>query len=170
MIQKNFRAVIAVMAASLCASGVLSGAQTTSTTPNANQNTKPNQRARAPVGQIPQEFNPGITALVNAKASLEKAGSKWGGHRVKAIALIDKALKACGQTQTHVTGEMKSGPTDDAAALQTGTTELTNAQNVFKNSTNAWGGRRDQVVSLTGQALQELQLAATKGKGATQPS
>jgi hypothetical protein len=92
---------------------------------------------------------------------LEKAGDKWGGHRVKAIALIDKALKACGQTGTHTAGEMKSGATDDAAAMQEGTTELTSAQTVFKNSKNKWGGRTAQVATLIDQSLQELQAASS---------
>ena len=110
-------------------------------------------------GPMEPEIQAGITALVSAKASLVKAGDKWGGHRVKAIGLIDKALKACGQPQTHVKGEMTSGSTDDAASLQAGTTELTTAQKDFTNSKNTWGGRRDQALALINQALQELQLA-----------
>ena len=186
MIQKNFRAVVVVMASGLCASGVLSHSQATNTTPNQNtvptpiqiawhttpnstQNTTPNMNqqpnpkhpAQAPAGPVPPELKAGIAALVSAKASLVKAGDKWGGHRVKAIGLIDKALKACGQPQTHVKGEMTSGSTDDAASLQAGTTELTTAQKDFTNSKNTWGGRRDQALALINQALQELQLATS---------
>jgi hypothetical protein len=157
MIQKNFRAVVVVMASILCASGVLPHAQ--NGTPSASQQPNPNHPAKAPAGTVPPELQPGIASLVSAKASLEQAGSKWGGHRVKAIGLIDKALKACGQTQTHTAGEMKSGSTDDAAAMQAGTTELTNAQTVFKNSKNKWGGKTAQVLTLINESLQELQLA-----------
>jgi hypothetical protein len=50
--------------------------------------------------------------MLNAKTNLQKAGNKWGGHRIKAIKLIDQALGACGQTQTPTKGEMQSGSTD----------------------------------------------------------
>lgn len=186
MIQKNFRAVVVVMASSLCVFGVASRSQATDATPNqpiaptsmliaarsgtqntqngtpnVNQQPNPKHPAQAPAGTVPPEIQAGITALVSAKASLVKAGDKWGGHRVKAIGLIDKALKACGQPQTHVKGEMTSGSTDDAASMQAGTTELTTAQKDFTNSKNTWGGRRDQALALINQALQELQLATS---------
>jgi len=187
MIQKNFRTVVVIITSGLCAFGAASRANTAidampnqpaapntisiaahsgtqNTTPTANQQPNPKHPAAAPAGTVPPELTPGIASLVSAKASLEKAGDKWGGHRVKAIALIDKALKTCGQTGTHTAGEMKSGSTDDAAALQTGTTELTNAQTVFKNAKNKWGGRTAQVATLIGQALTELQAAGNATK------
>jgi hypothetical protein len=190
MIHKNFRAVIVIIASSLCASAVLSLALTTSTAPNqmivlppmelamrsttqnppngtpsAKQQPKAPQPAQAPAGPVPPLIKTGIAALVSAKASLEKAGDKWGGHRVKAITLIDQALKACGQTQTHTKGEMTSGSTDDTTSMQAATTELTTAQKDFTNSKSTWGGRRDQALPLINQALQELQLAATAASG-----
>ena len=144
-----------------------------STTPNANLPPKPNRHVAAPAGAVPPAIQAGITAMLSAKTSLQQAGDKWGGHRIKAIALIDKALAACGQTQTPGKGEMKSGATDNAAAMQTATTQLTTAQNDFKKAKNAWGGRRDQALPFITQALQELQLAAslkTGPKKATKPS
>jgi hypothetical protein len=186
MIRTNLRAVVVIMASIPCVSGMLSHAQATdampnqlavatsfliaahggtqNTTPSANQQPNPKHPAQAPAGPVPPELAPGVASLVSAKASLEKAGDKWGGHRVKAIALIDKALKACGKTGTHTAGEMKSSTTDDAAALQTGTTELTNAQTVFKNAKNKWGGRTAQVATLIDQALTELQAAGNATK------
>lgn len=124
---------------------------------------RPGQAADGPA---PPQIQAGIAALVSAKASLEKAGDKWGGHRVKAIALIDKALKACGQSQVHAKGEMNSGPTDDMASLQAGNSQLVNAQNDFTNSTDTWGGRKDKALPLISQALQELQAAISTEKSA----
>jgi hypothetical protein len=129
--------------------------------PRQQQQPKPKRPAAAPTGTIPPAIKAGIAAMVNAKANLEKAGDKWGGHRVKAIKLIDQALNACGQTQTPGNGEMKSGPTDETSLMTTATTQLTAAQNDFKNAKNPWGGRRDKALPLITQALQELQLATT---------
>jgi tryptophanyl-tRNA synthetase len=94
-----------------------------------------------------------------------KAGDKWGGHRVKAIKLIDQALDACGQTQTPGNGEMKSGATDETSIMTTATTELTTAQKDFTNAKNPYGECKGKALPLITQALQELQLAATAAKG-----
>ena len=115
-------------------------------------------------------INSGIEAMVSSEASLEKAGNKWGGHKQAAIKLIDQALDACGQTQTSGKGEMKSGATDNTAAVQTAIADLTRAQKNFQNAKNTWGGRRDQALPFITQALQELQLAATAPKGPKKPS
>lgn len=135
------------------------------TTPNAHQQPKPKQPAAAPTGPIPPAINAGIKAMVSAKANLVKAGDKWGGHRVKAIKLIDQALDACGQTQTPGNGEMKSGATDETSLMTTATTQLTNAQKDFTNAKNPYGGCKGKALPLITQALQELQLAATAANG-----
>lgn len=135
------------------------------TTPNANQQPKPKQPRAAPTGAIPPAINAGIKAMVNAKASLVKAGDKWGGHRVKAIKLIDQALDACGQKQTPGNGEMKSTPTDESSLMTTATTQLTAAEKDFTNAKNPYGECKDKALPLITQALQELQLAATAAKG-----
>jgi hypothetical protein len=172
MIPKIFRTSILLAVSGLFVSSAWSHAQTTNTTPSAKQQPNPKPPAQAPTVQVPQEFKAGIASLVSAKASLEKAGDKWGGHSANAITMIDHALKACGQTQTHVTGIRKSGPgdEDDMASMEAGTTELTNAQTVFKNSNNKWGGRRDHALQLIDQALQQLQAAVDfeKSNNATQ--
>jgi hypothetical protein len=109
---------------------------------------------RLPIGQRPIAQNApvqsqgGVTALLSAKSSLEKAGDRWGGHRVKAIHLIDEALRAAGRPQTESHSEMKSGPQDEPAALESGISSLQSAKSSFR------GG---QVVSLIDQALRELQ-------------
>lgn len=179
MTQRISRILILLAASGLAVSGARLRAQanaTPSTPPNSTppaSNTKPNaklqprpkQPAAAPAGAVPPMLQAGITAMLSAKTTLEAAGDKWGGHRIKAIKLIDQALNACGQTQTPGKGEMKSGPTDDTAAMQTATADLTKAQKDFQNAKNTWGGRRDQALPFITQALQELQLAATAQKG-----
>lgn len=167
MIQRISRTLILLAVSGLTFSTVRLQAQQTTTTPNANQQPKPNRPAAAPAGTIPPAFQAGIKAMLNAKANLEKAGDKWGGHRIKAIALIDKALDACGQTQTKGHGEMKSGPTDDMTLIQSAITQLTTAQNDFKNAKNPWGGRRDTALPLITQALNELKLAGASSHGPT---
>lgn len=139
--------------------GVTPNTGNTNNMPNAMRVPRPNQRAQGPAIKIPAEFQPGVAAMVNAKSSLEKAGDKWGGHRVKAIHLIDQALLACGQRHPAAPGEMKSGPTDLTQPLEAGMTQLTNAKNLFSQATDPWGGRRDKAISFMNQALQELQTA-----------
>jgi hypothetical protein len=175
MTQKSFRKMAVVMAAGLSFFAVAIGAQTGTATQstNANQNTTPNANANQPPKTpranvtVPAAFEPGIAALTAAKSALEGAGDKWGGHRVKAIHLIDQALAACGQ-KSAAPGEMKSGNTDVASALQTGITQLTNAQNVFSQATDDWAGRRDKAVNFMNQALQELQAAQASQKSKPQ--
>ena len=179
MIQKTFRTVVVVMASSLCVSGVLSHAQETNTTPStptqnttrsAAQRPRPNQpRAQAPAVQVPPEFNAAIAAMQSAKSSLEKAGDKWGGHRVAAIRLINKSLNACGQKQTPNPAEMKSGQQDEPALMQAGITQLTNAKNDFEKANNDWGGRRAKAISFIDQALKELQTGLASAKTRKKP-
>ena len=181
MIQKNSRTIILSIAC-LGLFGVLAEAQNTSpnsarntpqnTAPNTTQNNlpnpgpnarrgaKPNQRAP---GQVPPGLNGGVAALQSAKSSLEQAGDKWGGHRIKAIFLIDKALTLCGQTKVRTAGEMKSGPQDQPALIQQGIAQLTNAQNVFAKATG--NAQMPKVNALISQALQELQTALTLANG-----
>src|ERR1017187_3481278 len=137
MTQKIFRILILLAVSGLAVSGAQLQAQPTpaapnsspnttpngspnsnppsNTTPNANQQPNPKRPAAAPAGAVPPALQAGITAMLSAKTTLETAGDKWGGHRIKAIALIDKALDACGQTQTPSKGETKSGAKDDPA-------------------------------------------------------
>jgi hypothetical protein len=194
MIQRISRTLILLAVSGLTFSSVRLQAQQTNTTPNSTPNTtqngtpnsntpsnttpnphqqqqpKPKRPAAAPTGPIPPAIKAGNAAMLKAKTSLEKAGDKWGGHRVKAIKLIDQALDACGQTQTPGKGEMKSGTTDETSLMTTATTQLTTAQNDFKNAKNPWGGCRDKALPLITQALQELQLAATAAKVPKKPN
>jgi hypothetical protein len=75
-------------------------------------------------GNIPGPYRAGIAALLNAKSNLERAGDKWGGHRIKAIHLIDMAMQATGHPQAESRGEMNSGPQDEPAAMQNGVASL----------------------------------------------
>jgi hypothetical protein len=127
--------------------------------PSAKQQTNPSRPAAAPTGPIPPAINAGIAALVSSKTSLENSGNKWGGHKDKAIKLIDQALAACGQTPTADSGGTKSNPADGTAAMQAALTQLTTAQKSFTNAKNPWGGRRDQALALINQALTEVQAS-----------
>ncbi len=113
---------------------------------------------------VPAEFKAAIGQLSGAKSSLEKAGDKWGGYRVKAIRSIDQILKEVGDPQVKSHSEMKSGNTDEPAALQSGISQLNAAKSDFQNSGNQWGGRRAKAISLIDQALKDLQLGIEYAK------
>jgi hypothetical protein len=114
----------------------------------------PTQTPRA--NAIPPEFQAGITALQSAQTSLLTAGRKWGGRKIKASNFINQALKACGQL-TIPLKEADVAPAEQSAAMQAALTQLTKAQNVFTNATNAWDGHRDQAINLINQAISEVQ-------------
>lgn len=118
----------------------------------------------APAGPVPPLINAGIQALVSSKASLEIAGSKWGGHKEPAIKLIDQALAACGQTATPDNAAAKANPAGDTAAMEAALAQLTKAQTNFKNAKDAWGGRRDQALPLITQALSDVQAGIAFAK------
>lgn len=155
MIQKTLKLVVLALAVSLGVFCVLTQAQTPK--PKAG-------RQVATAVAVPAEFQPGIAAMLSAKSTLEKAGDKWGGYRVKAIHSIDQALDACGKQQTKGQGEMKSGSTDIEADIQSAMTQLTTAKTTFEKSGNDWDGRRTKVVSLIDQALKDLQSAIDYAK------
>jgi len=135
---------------------------TADTAPSAPQGTTPNAEAnqhsqvrRAGI-TVPAEFQAGLADLQNAQNSLLTAGLKWGGHKAKASGFINQALTACEQP-TIPLREAAVAATEQSAAMQNSFTQLTNAINVFKSSTDTWEGRRDQAVTLMQQALSEIQ-------------
>lgn len=132
--------------------------------PDVNKAPNPSDSTAAPTGSIPPRIQDGITTMLSARASLEKAGNKWGGHRQTAIKLIDQALQACGQTETPDNEEVKSTPADESPAMQAALTQLTNAQADFQNAKNPWDGRRDQALALVKQALSEVQAGIDYAK------
>jgi hypothetical protein len=144
--------VVLVLAAGLSVSSAGSRAQTT--TPKQPEKAK----GAAVQKEVPEEFQAAISEIRSAKGSLEKAGDKWCGHRVKAIGLIDRTFRALGQPTTSSQSEMDSGPKDEPAELQSGITALESAKSEFEKSDNEWGGRRQKAMSLISDALNELQL------------
>lgn len=163
MMHKGFRTAVLVLAlaSGLSVFGALSQAQMA----NPRQVVPPKQAQTNTVQKdVPAEFKDGIAQLRSAKGALEKAGDKWGGHRVKAIHLIDEALQACGQPQTASRTEMRSGPKDEPAEMQSGISQLTGAKSDFERAGNQWGGRKAKAVSLIDEALKELQIGIEYAK------
>jgi hypothetical protein len=156
MTRRNFRLVVLVMGLSVF--GAFSQAQIASPSPRAA--TAPRQVQK----DVPAEFKSGIAQLISAKSVLEKAGDKWGGHRVKAIHLIDEALRTAGHPQARSAGEMKSGPKDEPAELQSGIADLNSAKSDFERAGNQWGGRKAKAISLIDEALRELQTGIEYAK------
>jgi hypothetical protein len=157
--QGSVRRMVVVLAASLGVFGMVSQAQTgaiprQTTTPRQTQSTT----------AVPAEYKSGISALLGAKSALEKAGDKWGGHRVKAIHQIDEALRALGQTPAVSSTEMKSGNTDEPAELQSGISQLNTAKSDLERAGNQWGGRKAKAISYVDEALKELQVGIEYAK------
>jgi len=146
----RFTTVVVALATSLSISSVVCGAQM--------QTAAPRPQRAAVQRDVPAEFEAAISKMQSAKSSLEKAGDKWGGHRVRAIRLIDHALRVVGQPPTPSQTETESGPKDEPAELQDGIAALQSAESDFEQSGNQWGGRREKAMSLINEALKELQL------------
>jgi hypothetical protein len=109
---------------------------------------------------VPGPYRAGIAALLNAKSNLEKAGDKWGGHRIKAIHLIDTAMQATGHPQAESRAEMNSGSVDEPTAMQNGIASLQQARGSFAQA----GGRAGNIIGLINQALSELQIGIEYAK------
>ena len=80
-----------VLAASVGVFGGLSGSIMSSKTSGTPGKPQPGTSQN-----VPAEYQSGISALQGAKSALEKAGDKWGGHRVKAIHQIRRGAASAG--------------------------------------------------------------------------
>lgn len=136
----------------LSISGTVSRAQTAAPKPAAKA------KGEAVLKDVPAEFQAAISQIRSAKSSLEKAGDKWCGHRVKAIALIDQTFRVVGQPSAPSQTEMESGPKDEPAEIENGITALESAKSDFEKSDDEWGGRRATAMFLISQALDQLQF------------
>jgi hypothetical protein len=162
MVQGRVRRMVVVLAAGLGVFGVVSQAQTAAIP---RQAAAPRQTQPTTVQKdVPAEYKSGISSLLGAKSALEKAGDKWGGHRVKAIHEIDEALRALGQTPVVSSTEMKSGNTDEPAELQSGISQLNTAKSDFERAGNQWGGRKAKAISYVDEALKQLQVGIEYAK------
>ena len=144
MTRRRLATAILALSASLGVFTAISQAQKPAPNPTSAQN-------------VPAEYQAGIGQMRIAKAYLEKAGDKWGGYRVKAIASIDQAFSALGVNPESTPNEMQSGNTDEPTMMNQGISSLQNAKADFARAGNNWGGRKEKAVGLINQALQELQ-------------
>jgi hypothetical protein len=161
MKQGSVRRMVAVLAAGLGVFGAVSQAQTGAIP---RQTVTPRQAQTGTVQNVPAEYQSGIAALQGAKSALERAGDKWGGHRVKAIHQIDEALRALGQNPAVSSTEMKSGNTDEPAQMQSGISQLNTAKSDLERAGNQWGGRKAKAISYVDEALKELQVGIEYAK------
>lgn len=159
--QRSVRRMMLVLAASVGVFGVVSQAQTAAVP---RQVGTPRQTQPGTSQNVPAEYQSGISALQGAKSALEKAGDKWGGHRVKAIHQIDEALRALGQNPSVSSSEMKSGNTDEPAQLQSGISQLNTAKSDLERAGNQWGGRKAKAITFIDDALRELQVGIEYAK------
>jgi hypothetical protein len=106
---------------------------------------------------MPAQYQAGIAQLRVAKAYLEKAGDKWGGYRVQAIASIDHAFQALGVSPESTPNEMVSGNTDEPTMMNQGISGLQAAKADLAKPGAAFGGRNQKGIAYINQALQQLQ-------------
>jgi hypothetical protein len=116
-----------------------------------------NKRPTTAQQNVPAEYQAGIAELRIAKGYLEKAGDKWGGYRVRAIATIDRAFKMVGVSPESTPQEMESGNVDEPGMMDSGMSSLQTAKGDFEEAGDDWGGRREKALSLINQALNDLQ-------------
>jgi hypothetical protein len=162
MTQKSLRTIIPLLTLGLALFVALSQAQTTSTKPATTS--KAVTPATAVQKDVPAEFKAAVAQMQSAKSSLEKAGDKWGGHRISAIHFIDQGLEATGQTRVTTPNEMSTGPKDEPAAYQKGISDLQSAKSDFEKSGNQWGGKREKAIASIDSALKELQAGIDYAK------
>lgn len=158
MTYRRFRAVILALVAMLGVFTVSSQAQT------ANPKQPATRTLAAAQQNVPAEYQAGIAQLRIAKGYLEKAGDKWGGYRVKAIATIDQAFKVLGVSPESTPQEMESGNVDEPGMMNNGIASLQAAKADFAKAGNNWGGRKAKGVALIDQALQDLQTGINWAK------
>ena len=148
---KRRKILIGVGGLAVCLFVSLAGAQAQTT-----GSQRPAARS-ASARTVPAEYQAAIGQLRVAKGYLEKAGEKWGGYRVKAIASIDQEFKALGVSAESTRSEMQSGPIDEPSMLNDGISSLQNAKADFDKAGNGWGGRKASAENMIDQALRDLQ-------------
>lgn len=101
------------------------------------------------------------TDLNKAKASLRKATADKGGHRVKAISLVDEAISevnagiAYDRRNSHAF-VLRYGAADQPN-MQAALDHLRNARENLNKATADKGGHRAKAISLVNQAIDEVQ-------------
>lgn len=122
-----------------------------------SQAQKSSAKAPPAAQNVSSQAQAGIAQLRIAKGYLEKAGDKWGGHRVSAVQSIDQAFKALGVSPESTSNEMQSGDVDEPGMMNSGISSLQAAKADFAKAGNGPNGRNVQAVSHINQALQDLQ-------------
>jgi hypothetical protein len=127
---------------------------------------KPATKSATPnMANVPADYQAGIKELRISKYYLEKAGDKWGGYRVKALAQIDNALKALlGTPLASQPDEMASGNTDEPGMMNSGIQHVQNAKADLNKAGDNWGGKRENALRFIDQALADLQAGINYAK------
>jgi hypothetical protein len=158
MTHRRFRTIILDLVAMLSVFTAFSQAQT-------SKPKQPSTRTPTTAQQnVPAEYEAGIAQLRIAKGYLEKAGDKWGGYRIKAIATIDQAFKMLGVSPESTPQEMESGNIDEPGMMNDGIASLQAAKEDFAQTGDNSGGRKAKGVALIDQALQQLQTGINWAK------
>jgi predicted metal-dependent hydrolase len=114
------------------------------------------------VGAVPdQPFMRAARAdLQTAKSQLQQATPDKGGHRVKAIALVNQAIAQCNAgiawDRRHNHAEVLLAGAPDQPHMQAALTALESAKNNLERATSDKGGHRVRALDLVKNAISEV--------------
>jgi hypothetical protein len=100
--------------------------------------------------------------LVAARAALVRADANKGGHRQKAIGLVNSAIAevdraiAFDRRHNHAQPSVSGGP--DQPNMRTALEELNQAKRNLDNATNDKGGHRLRAVDFINRAINQVNL------------
>src|SRR5262249_61713564 len=104
--------------------------------------------------------------IKTAKSELQKATPNKGGHRIKALQLVNQAIAqanagiAYARQHNHATSSAAPDQPHMTAALAA----LESAKNNLDHATNDKGGHRAQAIDLIKQAIDEVNKGIEAGK------
>lgn len=98
-----------------------------------------------------------LSSLIEAQRSLEKATPDKGGHRMKAIALVQQAIQ---ETQQGIKYDLAHGNDQNPESqlnMQRALSSLSEAQKLLERATPDKGGHRLKALALLQQVIKETQ-------------
>ena len=108
--------------------------------------------------------------LQKAKAQLQVAAQNKGGHRAKALGLVNQAITAVNRgiqydrrhNHSQLTMNM-SGPIFDQPHMERALKNLMDARSELEKATTDKGGYRVQAMNLINQAIEEVKMGIAAG-------
>jgi hypothetical protein len=108
--------------------------------------------------------------LQTAKGELQRATPDKGGHRARAIGLVNTAISevnagiAYDRRHNHATAEALFAAAPDQPHMQTALTALQSAKNNLERATTDKGGHRAKALEFVNSAIDEVNLGIQAGR------